>query len=382
MTKKKELELYLHIPFCVRKCAYCDFLSFSSGKDKQREYMERLLDEIHVVGEQCREYRISTIFVGGGTPSSLDSKWIVEMMKRIRERFVIAEGAEISLEANPGTVTEEKLSDYRRAGINRLSFGLQSADNRELSLLGRIHTWEEFLESFHMARQAGFANLNVDLMSGLPGQSLASWKETIKKTAGLEPEHISAYSLILEEGTPFFERYSAGGPESRFLPDEDTEREMYHQTRSLLGSFGYERYEISNYARPGKECLHNLGYWTDVPYRGLGLGASSYMEGERFCNESDLGLYLKGSFRERKQVQRLTKKEQQEEFFFVGLRLVRGVSLKEFERRFGVPATAVYPGVMERFVREGAARLENGWFKLTELGLDVSNYVMRGFLQE
>ncbi|MCI8454305.1 MAG: radical SAM family heme chaperone HemW [Lachnospiraceae bacterium] len=382
MTEKIELELYLHIPFCVRKCAYCDFLSFSSGKDKQQEYMERLLDEINMVGEQCREYRVSTIFVGGGTPSVLDSKWIVEMLRRIRERFALAQEAEISLEANPGTVTKEKLSDYRRAGINRISFGLQSADNRELSLLGRIHTWEEFLESFSMARRSGFSNLNVDLMAGLPGQSLASWEQTLKKTAELEPEHISAYSLILEEGTPFFERYSAGGPGSGLLPDEDTEREMYHRTRSLLGAFGYERYEISNYAKPGKECRHNLGYWTNVPYRGLGLGASSYMEGERFCNESDFGMYLRGDFGERMQVQKLTKKEQQEEFFFVGLRLMRGVSLTEFERRFGISAAAVYPGVLERFVREGVAGIENGWFRLTELGTDVSNYVMRGFLQD
>ena len=303
-----------------------------------------------------------------------------ELFDCLRGSFNIEETAEISMEANPGTVDREKLRIYREAGINRLSFGLQSADNRELKALGRIHTWEEFLEGFRLARDAGFSNINVDLMSALPGQTVQSWMDTLKKTADLGPEHISAYSLILEEGTPFFEAYGEGRGDG-ILPDEDAEREMYHRTREFLRDRGYERYEISNYARPGRECRHNLGYWTGVPYLGLGLGASSYLDGGRFCNERELKAYLEEKPGKRLDQELLTKKDMEEEFFYVGLRLVRGVSLGEFEERFGERAQDVYPGLMERLVREGAAVLSDGRFRLTDYGMDVSNYVMAEFLQ-
>ena len=262
---KKEMELYLHIPFCAKKCDYCDFLSFPADKSIKREYVETLKQEIEEVGKRYRNYRVSTIFVGGGTPSILNSSYIVEIFDVLRRKFHVAGNAEISMEVNPGTVTKEKLSDWRRAGINRLSMGLQSADNRELKRLGRIHTWEDFLESFRRAREEGFSNLNVDLMSALPGQTMDGWMETLKRTAAQEPEHISAYSLIIEEGTPFYERYGGKKGEA-LLPDEDTDRDMYHKTREFLASCGFERYEISNYAKPGRECRHNIGYWTGVPY--------------------------------------------------------------------------------------------------------------------
>lgn len=374
------MELYLHIPFCIRKCAYCDFLSFACGKEKQRQYVEKLIEEIDCVGAGCQDNTVSTVFVGGGTPSVLDSAWIVEIFEHLRRAFWIEEGAEISMEANPGTVTREKLLDYRRAGINRLSLGLQSASDRELRLLGRIHTWDEFLESYRLVREAGFENVNVDLMSALPGQTVESWLETLRRVTDLGPEHISAYSLIVEEGTPFFAQYGSKEGQ-KLLPDEDAEREMYHGTLEFLRGCGYERYEISNYARAGRECRHNLGYWTGVPYLGLGLGASSYMDGKRFCNVDRLEEYLGGKPGEYVDVQELSVKDMQEEFFYVGLRLVRGVCLSEFERRFGVAAAQVYPGVMERFVREGVAEICEGWFRLTEFGMDVSNYVMGGFLQ-
>ena len=375
------MELYLHMPFCVRKCAYCDFLSFPSGAKTQRMYAKRLMEDIGVMGKRYGEIPVETIFIGGGTPSVPDSGLIVEIMEHVRHAFHVADGAEISMEANPGTVTREKLTDYRKAGINRLSFGLQSANDRELKLLGRIHTWAEFLESFTLARECGFANLNIDLMSALPGQTCESWKETLSRVTDLDPEHISAYSLIIEEGTPFGERY--GSEEGRkLLPDEDSEREMYHETKRFLMDCGYERYEISNYAKPGRECRHNIGYWTGVPYLGLGLGASSYLDGCRFTVNPDMKQYLEekpGMFTD---IEKLTKKDMEEEFFYVGLRMTAGVSLSEFERRFGISAKEVYPGLMETFVKEKAAHFEGDRFVLTDYGLDVSNYIMAQFLQD
>ena len=375
------MELYLHMPFCVRKCAYCDFLSFPSGAKTQRMYAKRLMEDIGVMGKRYGEIPVETIFIGGGTPSVPDSGLIVEIMEHVRHAFHVADGAEISMEANPGTVTREKLTDYRKAGINRLSFGLQSANDRELKLLGRIHTWAEFLESFTLARECGFANLNIDLMSALPGQTCESWKETLSRVTDLDPEHISAYSLIIEEGTPFGERY--GSEEGRkLLPDEDSEREMYHETKRFLKDCGYERYEISNYAKPGRECRHNIGYWTGVPYLGLGLGASSYLDGCRFTVNPDMKQYLEekpGMFTD---IEKLTKKDMEEEFFYVGLRMTAGVSLSEFERRFGISAKEVYPGLMDTFVKEKAARFEGDRFVLTDYGLDVSNYIMAQFLQD
>ena len=374
------MELYLHMPFCVRKCAYCDFLSFPTDQETQNLYTRRLREDIDAMGKKYGDIPVDTIFIGGGTPSVPDSALIVGIMEHVRKAFHVAEGAEISMEANPGTVTREKLTDYRRAGINRLSFGLQSVNDRELKLLGRIHTWAEFLESFHLARECGFTNINIDLMSALPGQTRESWKDTLKRVTDLNPEHISAYSLIIEDGTPFGEKY--GSEEGRkLLPDEDSEREMYHETKRFLRDCGYERYEISNYAKPGRACRHNIGYWTGLPYLGLGLGASSYMDGCRFAVNSDMKQYLEekpGMFTD---VEKLTKKDMEEEFFYVGLRMTAGVSLPEFERRFGVSAKDVYPGLMEMFVEEKAAVFQGDRFVLTDYGLDVSNYIMAQFLQ-
>lgn len=376
----KSMELYLHIPFCARKCAYCDFLSFSCGTEIQKRYVDRLIEEIKTASAGFRDTTVTSVFVGGGTPSILSSGEIVRIFDALRNTFNIEETAEISMEANPGTVTKEKLLDYRRAGINRLSFGLQSADNAELKALGRIHTYEEFLESYHMARACGFENINVDLMSALPGQTVESWLETLKKVAALEPEHISAYSLIIEEGTPFYEMYGEERGEN-LLPDEDSEREMYHRTKTVLKELGYERYEISNYAKPGFECRHNVGYWTNVPYLGLGLGASSYIDGCRFQNTSDMDEYLNGEPGVRHEEMVLSEQDMQEEYFFVGLRMVRGVSLKQFRERFGIPADQVYPGLLERLLREGVVERSGDMFRLTEYGMDVSNYVMAEFLQ-
>ncbi len=385
----KELEIYIHIPFCVRKCAYCDFLSFYADQDVRQSYVNQLLREIREEGSYCRDHTVSSVYIGGGTPSILDTSLTVEIMDAVYANFNVSDGAEISIEANPGTLGEDKLDAYKEAGINRLSIGLQSADDGELKVLGRIHTYDDFLESYNAARKCGFENINVDLMSALPGQSVGSWVKTLKTVADLGPEHISAYSLIIEEGTPFFDRYAS--PEgAKLLPDEDSDREMYHRTKEILEEYGYKRYEISNYAKAGKECRHNIGYWTGTWYLGLGLGASSFFGGKRYKNTDILAEYLSADFKTApggdggicREIEEVTDRSLEEEYFFLGLRMCDGVSLAEFERRFGVSAEDVYPGIMEKFADQKLAVLSGDRFYLTDFGIDVSNYVMAQFLQD
>lgn len=420
------LELYIHIPFCVRKCAYCDFLSFPSGEEERERYVERLTEEIEEAGAVSEGYVATAIFFGGGTPSVLTPKQTERILNAVKKSFYVAEDAEITTEVNPGTADREKLEAWRQAGINRLSFGLQSTENRELQYLGRIHTMEDFLESYRAAREAGFENINIDLMSALPGQTVSSWEKTLRTVVSLQPEHISAYSLIIEEGTPFCQlfgedgdaaeekkrRQSLGIPE---LPDEDAERRMYYDTERILGEAGYHRYEISNYAKPGYECRHNKGYWTGTEYLGLGLGASSYInirrekgeaakisasgkesgdrrQLERSSNVRDFKTYLsltRDDFRAGRQIEErelLTNQAQMEEFMFLGLRLTEGISEEEFFRRFSCTLETVYGDVlqelagqelMERYEREGAA-----FWRLTKRGIDVSNCVLAEFLME
>ena len=371
----REIQLYLHIPFCIRKCGYCDFLSGPADETAQRAYTEALLREIRVLGQRT-EAAVSTIFIGGGTPSVLRADWMEEILDQLRTSFRLLPEAEISMEANPGTVTPEKLKAYLRGGVNRISFGCQSADNEELRLLGRIHSWEEFLESFSMAREAGFANINVDLMSGLPGQTVASWERTLRRTAALGPEHISAYSLIIEEGTPFAQRPLP-------LPDEEEERLMYERTGQILKEYGMEQYEISNYARPGYACRHNIGYWTGKEYLGMGLGSSSLMEGERFSNTSDMKEYLEDSGhpgRLRRDRQKLSEKDRMEEFMFLGLRMTAGISEKDFLDTFGREIHAVYGPVIRKYVEGGFLGEEKGRLYLTRKGISVSNPILADFL--
>ena len=384
--KKKPIELYIHIPFCVKKCDYCDFLSFRALSSVHEAYVQQLIREIRAQSCYCTDCQVVSVFIGGGTPSLLEPSCISRIMETVFSCFQVEPEAEITIEANPGTLLGKKLPVYRQCGINRVSIGLQSADNTELKNLGRIHSFEEFLKSFQSARMAGFTNINIDLMSGIPGQTLESWKNTLKKVTMLKPEHISAYSLIIEEGTPFWNRFGEGACACDYtgpaLPDEDTENKIYRFTRKFLQEQGFERYEISNYAKPGRACRHNIGYWTGLPYLGLGLGASSYMDGCRFAVNSDMKQYLEekpGMFTD---VEKLTKKDMEEEFFYVGLRMTAGVSLPEFERRFGVSAKDVYPGLMEMFVEEKAAVFQGDRFVLTDYGLDVSNYIMAQFLQD
>lgn len=381
MMNKRELELYIHIPFCARKCAYCDFLSFAAPVRIYREYVDKLIEEIYGQSENFRDYQVSTIFLGGGTPSILPAEIMEELLSVLWECFDIAEGAEITIEANPGTLTMEKLETYLEGGVNRISIGLQSSDDMELKALGRIHTFDEFLKSYQRARQAGFTNINVDLMSGIPGQDVHSWKNTLRKVMMLKPEHISAYSLIVEEGTPFYELY---GTDRKGLPDEEIDREMYHLTKEMMESQGYSRYEISNYARPGYECRHNIGYWTGVDYLGLGLGASSYTHGFRYHNTGDfteyLGLNLREAGAASQDIQELSHEEKMEEFMFLGLRMMKGISGSEFLGRFGQNMWNIYGDVLNKLEEQKLIEVDAPTVRLTELGIDVSNMVLSNFL--
>lgn len=382
--KRRPLELYIHIPFCASKCAYCDFLSGPANELVQQAYVDQLIEEIERQSAYYQEYQVTTVFLGGGTPSILREMHIERLMERLHGSFIIVPEAEITIEVNPGTVSKEKLEVYRRGGINRISIGLQSSDDDELKRLGRIHTYDEFLKTYQRARIAGFTNVNVDLMSALPGQTLASWKSTLKKTARLKPEHISAYSLIIEEGTEYEQRYR-NHPE--LLPGEDEERAIYYETKRFLKEQGYERYEISNYAKRGYECRHNIGYWTGEEYLGLGLGASSYLHGFRFHNVSDLEMYkaihMKGPDADEKlhqEIEELSEKTQMEEFMFLGLRMSQGVSGSEFMRRFGRNMWNVYGEVLHRLEENHLIEVDNPYVRLSEFGVDISNYVLGEFL--
>lgn len=387
MMKEQTLELYVHIPFCKKKCRYCDFLSFAGEEWTQETYTQALIREIGAWrGKENK--KVSSVFAGGGTPSILSVRRMEEIFEALRESFFLAENAEITIECNPGTLEKEKLEVYKCLGVNRLSLGLQSAKNEELRLLGRIHTWETFLESFQMARKAGFENLNVDLISALPGQTVESWRETLEKTIALSPEHISAYSLIIEEGTPFYQEYEedakireAGG-DPQFLPSEDAERQMYKDTEKILGNAGYSRYEISNYAKPGMACQHNMGYWQRKEYIGLGLGASSLYREGRWRNSENLLEYCnrEQDMPERKDLQKLSRKDQMEETMFLGLRLMEGVEEEAFFREFGCTCREVYGEVLDRLEDQGLLKEENGRIFLTSHGIDISNYCMAEFL--
>ena len=380
---KKELELYLHIPFCVSKCKYCDFLSAPSGEEQRQIYVERLCRRIRYWSDVVYNYgyEIVSIFVGGGTPSILTEAQITQVFEAVRESFPIREDAEITLEMNPGTDVKDKLSVYRKLGINRLSMGLQSADNKELKRLGRIHTYEDFRQVYQWVREAGFTNINVDLMSAIPGQTLESYEETLRKAADLKPEHISAYSLIIEEGTPFYERYGEGR-HAEEMPDEDTERQMYVRTREILEDYGYHRYEISNYAKDGYECRHNLGYWNRREYLGLGAGAASMMDHIRWKEPDYIGPSTGQVLEEREDFTRLRRKDEMEEFMFLGLRKINGVSEKDFYKYFRVSMDEVYKDNIENLIKEGLLVREENRIRLTDRGLDLSNYAMSQFLLE
>lgn len=403
----KEMELYLHIPFCVKKCQYCDFLSFPADEDMQNAYVEGLLREISYYGTKCRDYVVTTVYIGGGTPSWLREELIEAVMAAVHQGFSFAPDAEVTIECNPGTVTDRKFAVYRRAGINRISIGLQSANAEELKLIGRIHTFDQFLKTFELARRNGFTNINVDLMNSLPGQTAESYYESLRQVVQLRPEHISAYSLIIEKGTPFYDLYKfdavkqeAGLP-TDVLPTEDDVYRMTKMTEQLLAEAGYEHYEISNFAKPGYACRHNIGYWERVNYLGMGLGAASLMENIRYMNIREIYPYLEETMQIREgywqetgeetdamlpatnlhvSVERIPRKAQIEEYMFLGLRKIDGIKRDTFQQVFGIPVEAVYQEVLAHLQEEELLQKRAGRIYLTPKGQDLSNYVLAQFL--
>lgn len=403
--KQREMSLYIHIPFCVKKCNYCDFLSFSSSDTVKKQYIKALCQEIEsffAVQKQekdnTEEIIIKTIFFGGGTPSILGAKQIEEVMDAVRKTFVIAADAEITIEMNPGTIKREKLETYQKIGINRLSIGLQTTDDELLKVLGRVHTYEQFLENYKMARELGFQNISVDLMSALPKESIKDYQKDLERVLQLEPEHISSYSLIIEEGTPFYDNDEI----LDHLPSEEEDRAMYELTEQMLLERGYHRYEISNYAKTGKESRHNSVYWTGGEYVGFGLGASSYLRsdhpylqdskeqleqyyGVRFKNETNIKKYIQNSYvpiLEKEEVTFLSKQEAMEEFMFLGLRMMQGIKEQQFLEQFHISVQSVYGDVVEKFVGMGLLEQTDGRICFTKKGIDVSNSILCEFLKE
>lgn len=384
ISNKKKLGIYIHIPFCVKKCAYCDFLSAPATKEVQDRYMKRLFQDIRDMKDK-KQYVVDSVFIGGGTPSAVEPEWIAGVMELLQKEFSFSTDAEVTMEANPGTVTKKSLELYRSSGINRISFGLQSMEDWELELLGRIHRKDDFLQAFYLARAANFTNINVDLMSALPGQTIGSFSRGLNEVAKLEPEHISVYSLIIEEGTRFYEEYQEDellreqGLTPKLLPSEEAEREMYENTKRILGEYGYERYEISNYAKQGFSCRHNLKYWDRKDYVGFGIGAASLLANCRFKKTDVLQEYLEGDF-ERKEVEVLTLEDAMAEFMFLGLRKTAGIRNGEFLESFSTEPENVYGPVLEKLCKEALLEKTMDGYRLTERGLDVSNRVFAEFI--
>lgn len=389
--KQKEIGLYIHIPFCKHKCNYCDFCSYENKEQLIPDYIECLQTEIQEVGkanvQDAKEgkdnpFLVTTIYIGGGTPSFVDSTYIIEIMNTIRENFTIDEKSEITIEVNPGTITLEKLQDYFNCGINRISIGLQSTYDALLKQIGRIHTYQEFLDTYHLAREIGFKNINVDLMLGLPNQTIQEMQNSVEEVIGLEPEHISLYSLIVEEGTKLEEQLNE---KQLVLPEELEEREMYWNTKKLLEKNGYIHYEISNFAKPGYESKHNMNCWEQKEYIGFGTASHSYTNGVRYSNieiiEKYIENYKKGKpednfiFHEKQNLETMQK-----EFMMLGLRKIQGISVQEFKNRYIANPIYLYHKELEKLVTEELVEIDGDQIKLTNKGLDLANLVWEEFV--
>ncbi|GAA0122181.1 MULTISPECIES: radical SAM family heme chaperone HemW [Clostridium] len=373
-----DIALYIHIPFCKNKCFYCDFASFSGKEKYMLNYIEALSKEINNIKS---ENIIKTIFIGGGTPTYLSLEGF-NILKKSIEKLNINKDVEFTVEGNPGTFTKEKLKFLKDMGVNRLSIGLQAWQNDLLKVLGRIHTVEEFKESYFMARQLGFDNINIDLMFGLPNQNLKMWEETLNEVISLEPEHISCYSLIIEEGTPFFDFYNN---KKLNLPSEDLEREMYSTTLKTLKKYGYNQYEISNFSKKNKECRHNLVYWNLNSYVGCGASAHSYINSIRYSNTEDIKDYIDRINKYNSPIvykSENTLEENMEEFMFLGLRKIEGIKKEEFRKRFSKDVYDVYGGVINKYKSLNMLCENHERIFLNERGIEVSNVIMSEFLLE
>ena len=449
MKNKNELGIYIHIPFCVHKCIYCDFLSSPADVHTRKQYVRALINEIYLTREgKCANkliknvlqgdntsyedmeeqavngltsdyalydtvcmadyektimqedisgcvddiksengHIVTSIFIGGGTPSAIDAEDISDILDAVRKNYNVSDKAEITIECNPGTMDKKKAAIYRKAGINRISFGLQSTDNNELRMLGRIHTYEQFMESYKIAREAGFGNINIDLMSALPGQTMESFKAVLEKALSLGAEHISVYSLIVEEGTRLSDNIDSFPP----IPSDDEDRQMYYMTKEMLSSYGYEQYEISNYAQKGYECKHNLKYWERCDYLGFGIGAASLYGGRRYTNISDIGRYMdvlaeitnaldKSYVNEllqiRTDMEELSKEDEMSEYMFLGLRKTKGIDITDFKEEFGTDIKDIFGEAIEDNIARGLLIHDGNCLYLSKRGIDISNTVM------
>ncbi len=375
---RKSLAVYIHIPFCVRKCRYCDFPSFDGENDMIKPYFDALFKEIDKE-EETKGRKADTLYIGGGTPSSVPPEFIAAALDRIREKYDVSPDAEISMEVNPGTIGKEALKIYRESGVNRISIGCQSFNDKSLRRLGRIHLEKDIHEAYDMVRSAGFDNVNLDLISSLPGESRKELERSVKEALKLKPEHLSVYSLIIEPGTAFFKEREQGLMAD--LPEEEEVLECDKMVREILKENGYVRYEISNFAKEGRECAHNLKYWNRADYRGYGLGAASLIGNRRFTNIRDM-VYIKspGGYLEEDRV--LTDSEEMEEFMFLGLRKTRGVSRRDFKEAFSKELEAVFGEQLEGQIRQGYMDREDDRYFYNDRGLDVSNLLLSEFLSE
>lgn len=369
----KELGIYVHIPFCKQKCSYCDFISYSNKSNLVKEYIEVLKREIE--NSSINEYEITTIYFGGGTPSYVEDKYIVDVLETIKQYYNISKNAEITIEVNPGTVTEEKLKNYIKAGINRLSIGLQSCNNNLLKMIGRIHSYEEFLNTYELARKVGFKNINVDLMIGLPNQNLEDVKDSLKKIIELSPEHISVYSLIIEEGTPIERKIKNRELE---LPEEDLERKEYWEVKKTLEKFGYKHYEISNFAKEGYESKHNVNCWEQKEYIGFGVAAHSYLNKIRYSNVDNIEEYLQKNESIIHEVQDL--ENQKNEYMLLGLRKIDGIKISKFKNKFGTNPIMEYREELNKLVQEELIEIDLDEIRLTSKGIDLANIVWEEFI--
>lgn len=374
-----KISLYIHIPFCAQKCLYCDFPSFARKDHLRKAYIEALNKEIISLREQHNNLEINTIFIGGGTPSVLEADELECLLKEVAKLNMVKD-IEYSMECNPGNLTEKKLKVMKKYGVNRISMGLQAKQDNLLKGLGRIHTYKTFRENFLLAKKVGFNSINVDLMFGLPNQRLNEWEETLREIISLEPAHISAYSLIIEEGTAFYNLYEN---DKLKLPTEEEERKMYHLAKEILEENGFNQYEISNYAKEGKECRHNLAYWNMDNWIGVGSAAASYIDGKRIKNKSSIEKYINSINEKGEAVEEIinnSKNDNMEEFMFMGLRKINGIDENEFKNRFSMNINDVYGEILNKYIGEGLLIRESGRIFLSEKGIEISNVIMADFL--
>lgn len=387
----KEVGIYVHIPFCMQKCYYCDFISYSDKSELIEEYIKWLNVEIEEVGKGIKldfenglndNVKIKTIYIGGGTPSYINSKFIVSILNNIKENYILDEEAEITIEVNPGSVNKDKLIEYKKAGINRLSIGLQETNNNTLKNIGRIHTYEEFLDTYNLAKDLGFENINADLIIGLPNQTLEDIQNSIDKLLSIDIKHISAYSLILEENTKLENLVNEGKLK---IPEDDLERKMYWLVKNKLEEAGFIHYEISNFAKKGYESKHNLDCWNQNEYMGFGVNSHSYTDDTRFSNIDDIEKYI-NNFKSGQDIDNLVFHEKQnkqtkmKEYMLLGLRKIKGISIKQFKSKFVENPIFLYKDEINKLVKEGLLEIDGDYIKLTNKGIDLANIVWQEFV--